>query len=467
MNYDIKKALDESISVCILIDTLRKEHNAEDIFVRDIYKFICNISNQNGADRFDMFALEYLGGKYSSSGFGEPDNDDNYSFLNFANTINRSEANVGEKKILSVLIAFFVQLGRYYAMAMPDKKHINKVRFIDTVKSMYAYIDSISDSQEISETEKKTKQQRKKEHIVVTDNKQTIKKGDVLSGNNSCQDNEEESLDDLLSEFNSLIGLSGVKKEVNSIINLIKVRKKEAEFGEKPSEMSLHMVFYGNPGTGKTTVARLIARIYKCLGVLSKGQLVEVDRGGLVGGYIGSTAIKTQEAIDKAMGGILFIDEAYSLTYGKGANDFGQEAVDTILKAMEDHRDDLIVVVAGYPDLMKEFIASNPGLRSRFNQYIEFEDYNPEELLEIFLLKSRNYVLADGCLSYLNDYFNQLYENRGADYANGRDVRNFYEKAVKAQANRLGPIVEKVTRDEIKILTLDDLLEASKDVSTI
>ena len=214
-------------------------------------------------------------------------------------------------------------------------------------------------------------------------------------------------MDELLNKLNSLIGLAAVKQEVQQIINLIKVQKKGEEFGEKLPPLSLHLVFFGNPGTGKTTVARLLSKIYKCLGVLSSGQLVEVDRGGLVAGYVGQTAIKTQEVIDKAMGGILFIDEAYSLTHGKGETDFGQEAVDTILKAMEDHRDDFIVIVAGYPDLMKEFIASNPGLKSRFNQYINFEDYTPDELKQIFLLQCKNQglSLADGCDDYLSQHF--------------------------------------------------------------
>ena len=178
-----------------------------------------------------------------------------------------------------------------------------------------------------------------------------------------------QDVDKLLEELNAMIGLDRVKQEINSMVNLIRVQKIRDARGLKTSGMSHHMVFFGNPGTGKTTVARILAKIFEGLGVLEGGQLVEVDRSGLVCGYVGQTATKTQEVIDKAMDGILFIDEAYTLNVGKGENDFGQEAVDTILKAMEDHRERIIVIVAGYEEPMTEFLNSNPGLKSRFNKY--------------------------------------------------------------------------------------------------
>ncbi|MBR0063403.1 MAG: AAA family ATPase, partial [Oscillospiraceae bacterium] len=213
-----------------------------------------------------------------------------------------------------------------------------------------------------------------------------MNKQDALSPNSPKTKAEEEperpNLDELLAELDDLVGLEKIKQNVRSLINLAKVRKLREEQGLPTPAMSLHLVFMGNPGTGKTTVARLIAQLYYAIGVLSKGQLVEVDRSQLVAGYVGQTAIKTGEAIKKAMGGVLFIDEAYSLTGQEGANDFGHEAIETVLKAMEDHRDDLVVIVAGYENLMEKFINSNPGLESRFNRHFVFEDYNGDELYE-------------------------------------------------------------------------------------
>ena len=199
-----------------------------------------------------------------------------------------------------------------------------------------------------------------------------------------------ETLDDLLAELNGLVGLNTVKQDVNSLIHLQEVCRIRKERGMKTIPVSNHLVFYGNPGTGKTTVARLLAKIYHAMGILSKGQLVEVDRSGLVAGYVGQTAIKVQEVVQSALGGILFIDEAYTLTSSDSGNDYGQEAVDILLKAMEDNREDFIVIVAGYPALMQRFIDSNPGLRSRFNKYIDFVDYTVPELLQIFVVMCEN-----------------------------------------------------------------------------
>ena len=255
-----------------------------------------------------------------------------------------------------------------------------------------------------------------------------------------------------------MVGLDGVKREVNSLVNLLQVQRLREKHGLKNSVMSRHLVFSGNPGTGKTTVARIIAKIYNALGILESGQLIEVDRAGLVSGYIGQTATKTTAVIESALGGILFIDEAYSLTVGKGEGDFGQEAIDTLLKAMEDHRDDLIVIVAGYSDLMQEFLASNPGLKSRFNTFIEFKNYTPEELMRILdqMCAQQDYKLSDEAKSFAMAYFE--IQSQQENFANAREVRNFLEHAISRQATRL--VLNKITDKEgLSLLTLEDVKE--------
>ncbi len=259
-----------------------------------------------------------------------------------------------------------------------------------------------------------------------------------------------------MADLDELIGMETIKKDVRELINLVKMQKLRKEKGMKSLPVSLHMVFTGNPGTGKTTVARIMADIYREIGVLSKGQLVEVDRAGLVAGYVGQTAIKTQEKIDEANGGILFIDEAYTLA--KKGNDYGQEAIDTLINLMEKRRDNFIVIVAGYPDLMKEFINSNPGLKSRFNKYIHFPDYSAEELILIFksLCDKYEYRMNEAAESIVREKIEAHVQNKNEQFSNGRDIRNMFETIISNQASRV-MTDENISDEELMTITEADI----------
>ena len=240
-------------------------------------------------------------------------------------------------------------------------------------------------------------------------------------------------------ELDDLIGLDNVKQEVKSLANFVRLQKQRQEKGLKTPKLSYHLVFTGSPGTGKTTVARIVARIYKDLGILKKGHTVETDRSGLVANYVGQTATKTNAIVDSALNGVLFIDEAYALVPENSSQDYGQEAISTLLKRMEDDRDKLVVIIAGYTNEMKRFIDSNPGLQSRFNRYINFPDYSAGELVKIFhmYMKKNQYTISDEADEILKEKLEYAVEHKDRNFGNARYVRNIFEKSIQAQANRL------------------------------
>lgn len=283
-------------------------------------------------------------------------------------------------------------------------------------------------------------------------------KDDMFTGTVTTHE-QIEPLEELLEQLHGLIGLSSVKVEVENMINLLKVCEMRKKSGLRTPQIAKHLIFVGNPGTGKTTVARILSKIYCSLGILSKGQLVEVDRADLVAGYMGQTAAKVKEVVDKAMGGILFIDEAYSLTNGKKEGDFGQEAIDTLNKCMEDYRDDFIVIAAGYEEEMKEFTASNPGLQSRFNRKIVFDDYDQEHLMKIFIKMSSelDYKVTEDALQYVGNHFSNWVQNKDKNFGNARDVRNYLDEVINQQANRLVTLPV-CNEEDLTTIILEDVI---------
>ena len=446
MNIDIKNSLDSLLVICKTIMTSSQNiRDIDRIMIEDILSFIDYISNEGLEDRISLFKITYLNTSYSDLYPRVQDVETPKFFM----LLFKNSKEISSNRVLyieSLYISTIYEIGKYYSLNKQDKNTVDKEKFMNYLKMLKEYTKPYKETQNIA-FENLDNSIIKNEEI---HNKTSI-------DGNKKDDDQEESLEDLLNELNELIGLAGVKEEVSSLVNILKINKLRESRGFKVPQVSKHLVFLGNPGTGKTTVARLLSKIYKKLGVLEKGQLVEVDRSGLVAGYVGQTAIKTQEKIDEAMGGVLFIDEAYTLA--KGENDFGQESIDTLLKAMEDQREDFVVIVAGYSKPMNRFLESNPGLKSRFNKSITFEDYSPNELLDIFELfcKLNDMRLSSDARDYLTQYLSKLSNEKSENFANGREMRNLFEKAFTNQANRLSHY-NNISDEELNIIKTEDII---------
>lgn len=448
MDIDVKNSINRLLILSRKIDFLRNDakKTLERNVIKDLHLFIRKISNENTEERIELFDKIYIEKEFIGIEESLKDID---VFPIALSDICILDNTVPKNKILNITeiyISAFSVLGKYYLLSKKDRNDIDSSVFIEIIKSM----------QEVVFSNKKNEFNDIKSNEFRNKNDKIKNSSNISKIENLKVGVEEETLEELIKQINSLIGLGAVKNEVSSLINLIKVKKIREDRGFETADISKHLVFLGNPGTGKTTVARILSKIYKKMGVLSTGQLVEVDRAELVAGYVGQTAIKTKEKIEEAMGGILFIDEAYTLA--KGGNDFGQEAIDTILKEMEDNRNSFVVIVAGYPEPMQKFLESNPGLKSRFNKNIFFEDYSVDELFEIFYSSCNRYGmrLTEEAKNTLKNYLHRLCQNKPENFANGREMRNIFEQTYTNQANRIAEI-EDISDEELNEIVVDDL----------
>ena len=520
MNLEVKSQLDSLLLAARSLESSSSDDGQKQVcqaMVSDLTDFIRFISKDDAVQRTSWFREMYLPTDLSESlkkmDFG--------NLANLANPVNQAELvertissnqkavstesrhlpvipetlrllvnadkrnlPIGRSSLSKQYISLLEELGKTYCFSKYGKSKIDIQRLTEYIQTMSCYATESLEEEMRSATSKQGRKGSESDsengkiiHISSAGNSaegsskapsNASKSGNAEAATESDTQAEsvepEETLEELMEKLNGLTGLAGVKKEISDLMNLIRINNIRKERNIPTADVSKHLVFLGNPGTGKTTVARLVSKIYKQLGVLEKGHLVEVSRTNLVAGYVGQTAQKTQEKIDEAMGGVLFIDEAYTLN--KEGNDFGQEAIDTLLKEMEDKRDQFVVIVAGYPKPMADFLNSNPGLESRFNQKITFDDYNAEELRSIFdsMCKSQGQTLSDDASRFMDEYLQALCANKPENFANGREMRNLFEKAYRKQANRLEALITKraesgaeLTCEELTTLTAEDL----------
>lgn len=429
VNLDIKNVLEQLLYVCDQADLNKKTPDIKTLVIREILSFIAYITISDSTERVNFFKSVYFTEDVGTVPIIKDGHIPEFFYL----LSERSRHSIEESYINAI-----ISVGKYYLVNNNTKRNTDSEKFslyLSTMKN--ALVNQ--------------KTQTRENETVLNQSEKPVNNEATPSEN----ENNEETLEELLAQLDRLIGLDCVKFEIRTLTNILKVNKIRENRGLKVPVISKHLVFLGNPGTGKTTVARLVAKIYKQLGVLEKGQLVEVDRAGLVAGYVGQTALKTQEVIQEAMGGILFIDEAYALA--KGDSDFGQEAIDTLLKAMEDHRNEFVLIVAGYNEPMNHFLVSNPGLKPRFNKSIIFDDYTPEQLFSILVLlcDSNDVKLEEDSMPLMKNYFKKICEEKKENFANGREVRNLFERAFSNQANRIANL-DTITDNDLREIKFED-----------
>ena len=416
-------------------ESARKAYEAE------LKRFLCFVltSNSSISDGEPEFLSDFLGRKISAEEMANYVAAENIHSREFATKIPELfKKNINDAALTGCYLSMLARLGKEAVIS--DQK-----ADAEEVDALTDYIDMLSSyyTEENPDSPIEFTNEISKEFGFTNENSK-----------NTPEDTA--TLEELLEELDGLIGLTSVKKNVHSLLHLQSIQMEREKRGLPKIVMSNHLIFTGNPGTGKTTVARLIARIYNKIGLLSTGNFVEVDRYGMVAGYVGQTAIEVKNVMDSAKGGVLFIDEAYSLANGL-QGDYGMEAIETLLKRMEDDRSDMIVIAAGYPELMERFLASNPGLRSRFSKKIVFPDYTPDELLDIFkfMLKNQKFTATEEAIDFVYKSLEKKYENRDDNFANAREVRNLFEAAIVSQADRLYG-KENLSDDELCRLEIDD-----------